>query len=78
MWFGRRSRLRGFPLTICSLFFLVLMVRLIGFFPYVYPRAVEVGFIFSFRLPIWLRLVVSRLAFNYKVFIAGLYPIGVH
>jgi F0F1-type ATP synthase membrane subunit a len=46
--------------------------------PYVYPVSVEMGLIISIRFPVWLGLVVSSVGFNYKAFIAGFCPMGVH
>lgn len=73
---GSGAYLRGFPLTLVSLFYIILSVNLSNRVPYFFRVRAHFSFGFSFAILTWVSLIISRLETSFIQNIALLVPRG--
>lgn len=68
--------LKGLNEIISPLFILIIIINLIGLIPYSFSTSRHLLFTLSLGLPLWLRIILSRLSKFPKIFIAHFLPDG--
>lgn len=63
-------------LILCSCFYIILILNLIGLIPYVYTLTSQILFTLSLALPIWGAIVLYNLRQNFNNFINHLVPLS--
>ena len=70
------SHIKGLTLILTSIFTLIILLNIIGLFPYVFSTTRHLFFTMSLAIPIWLRLILSSITHSTSVFLASLLPGG--
>ncbi len=70
------NHLKGLPLIISGLFFLLIITNLIGLLPYVFSYSGHLILTLRFGLPLWLALIIRGVSHAPTSVIAGLLPAG--
>jgi len=68
--------LKGLSTTLSAIFFLLIIVNLIGLVPYTFSTSRHLIFTLALGLPIWLRLIISRFSNSPKKSTAHFLPDG--
>lgn len=68
--------LKGLNELICPLFTTIILINLIGLIPYSFRTSSHLLFTLSLGLPLWIRIILSRLTKYPKIFIAHFLPDG--
>lgn len=61
---------------IINLFFVLIIINLVGLVPYVFSVTRHLVFTLSFGFPLWLRLLLSGITYSPSSFVAGILPGG--
>ncbi len=69
-------RIKGLTSIISSVFIIIILINLIGLFPYIFSTTRHLIFTLAFGLPIWLRIILSGFSYNHKKTIAHFLPDG--
>lgn len=70
------SSLKGFSALVTSSFMLIIILNLIGLFPYCFSISSHLVITLRIGLPLWLSLIISRFSFNPKASVAHFLPDG--
>lgn len=70
------GQLKGFNSLLVSLFILIIIVNFVGLIPYIFSVSSHLVFRLSFGLPIWIRIIISRIIAYFSSFLAHLLPGG--
>ena len=70
------SHLKGLTSLLVALYILITIINFLGVLPYVFRTSSHLIFTFSFGLPLWLRLILSRASFSPSTTLAALLPGG--
>lgn len=68
--------LKGISTSLSAIFFLLIIVNLIGLIPYTFSTSSHLIFTLTLGLPIWLRLIISRFSHRPKKSTAHFLPDG--
>jgi ATP synthase subunit 6 len=69
-------QLKGLSTPLSAIFFLLIIVNLIGLIPYTFRTSRHLIFTLTLGLPIWIRLIISRFSHNPKKSTAHFLPDG--
>lgn len=72
----QRKYLKGYTLTISILFLVLIIINLMGIIPFSFRISSQLIYTLALGLPLWIRLIISRIIKNKKEFIAKLLPDG--
>lgn len=70
------KNLKGLGSLIVALYLIITLINFSGVIPYVFRSTSHLLFTFSFGLPLWLALIISRLSFSPFTTLASLLPAG--
>lgn len=70
------SRIRGFGVMVVRIFIFLILVNLLGLFPYVFSLSRHLNFAFCFGLPFWFSLILSGFFFNFYDVVGHFLPRG--
>jgi ATP synthase subunit 6 len=69
-------QLKGLSTSLSAIFFLLVIINLMGLIPYTFRTSRHLVFTLTLGLPIWLRLIISRFSHNPKKSTAHFLPDG--
>nr|YP_009773432.1 ATP synthase F0 subunit 6 [Acanthochitona avicula]QIZ12674.1 ATP synthase F0 subunit 6 [Acanthochitona avicula] len=70
------GRVSGFSIMVVSIFMFLILVNLLGLFPYVFSLSSHLSFAFCFGLPFWFSLILSGFFFNFYDVVGHFLPSG--
>nr|QIZ12597.1 ATP synthase F0 subunit 6 [Hemiarthrum setulosum] len=70
------KRISGFSNIVVSIFIFLMLVNLLGLFPYVFSLSSHLSFAFCFGLPFWFSLILSGSIFNLSEVVSHFLPSG--
>lgn len=70
------TNIKGLTRVLVSLFIMIISINFIGVAPYVFRSSSHLVFTFALGLPLWLRLILSSIAFSSYSTAAALLPRG--
>lgn len=68
--------IKGASNLLAPLFSILILINLFGLIPYSFRITSHILFSFSFGVPLWLMIIISRIAYDPKSFFAHLLPAG--
>lgn len=68
--------LKGLPSFLSAIFFMLVLVNLIGLVPYTFRTSRHLIYTLTLGLPVWLRLIISRFSHDFKKSTAHFLPDG--
>nr|YP_009130804.1 ATP synthase F0 subunit 6 [Siboglinum fiordicum]AIL54880.1 ATP synthase F0 subunit 6 [Siboglinum fiordicum] len=68
--------LKSFMFFISSIFCLLILLNILGLFPYFFSLSSHLLFSLNFSIPLWMSLLLSSFIFNWKLSSANLLPSG--
>lgn len=72
----RGAHLNGFSPLLSAMFIIIIIINILGLFPYVFRTTRHLFFTISLAIPIWLGLILSSINTSPSRFIAGILPGG--
>jgi len=70
------KNIKAFPIILTALFIILIVINLSGTIPYIFPFSSHLLFRLILGVPLWFRIIISRLVYNTPYFIASLLPAG--